>query len=326
VDPKVESKSVSHFYAIDILRGLAALSVCIFHFTGSTDLANTVASWGKYGHLGVEIFFVISGFIIPYSMQKSNYKLSSFFRFIVKRMARINPPYIVIILATLLYIYCTRRAFMPTLDSILPHFIYMQTFLGYESLSPVFWTLVIEFQFYIFIGLFFYLISNQSIILFAAFIELLLLAFLCYHGGNLLGYLSFFILGILLFRSKFFKIHPTLYWALVSQCILLTTYKIGLAQSIAGLFAFIVIAYVKVNIRFIGIRLLIASGTISYSLYLIHWEFGRALVALSKHIPIVQNHELLRILFALCGTILGSIIFYRLLEKPSIKLSTLVKT
>src|ERR1035441_2897196 len=49
---------------------------------------------GKYGWLGVEIFFVISGFIIPYSLYKAGYRVSDFTRFLLKRIARLDPPYL----------------------------------------------------------------------------------------------------------------------------------------------------------------------------------------------------------------------------------------
>jgi peptidoglycan/LPS O-acetylase OafA/YrhL len=70
--PKIDTK----FEIIEVLRGLAAFSVMWFHFTnGNQDFLQE--GWlelsGKYGWLGVEVFFVISGFIIPYSLWRSQY-------------------------------------------------------------------------------------------------------------------------------------------------------------------------------------------------------------------------------------------------------------
>ncbi len=50
---------------VDALRAIAALWVCLFHFTSATGV-------GRYGYLGVTIFFVISGFIVPWSMARAD--------------------------------------------------------------------------------------------------------------------------------------------------------------------------------------------------------------------------------------------------------------
>jgi peptidoglycan/LPS O-acetylase OafA/YrhL len=78
--------------AVDWLRGLASLGVCLFH------LVNVVGIFSKdnwfyktivfpifqLGELGVPIFFVISGFVIPLSMYMGNYNFSKFFSFLKK--------------------------------------------------------------------------------------------------------------------------------------------------------------------------------------------------------------------------------------------------
>ncbi|MFZ3046680.1 MAG: hypothetical protein WA151_12270, partial [Desulfatirhabdiaceae bacterium] len=60
---------------VDALRGLAALAVCLFHLTrykpGFLPEYSILKSICQYGYLGVEIFFVISGFIIPLALFRS---------------------------------------------------------------------------------------------------------------------------------------------------------------------------------------------------------------------------------------------------------------
>ena len=54
---------------LDALRGVASLAVMWFHFTLQPYLSNdAIRRSGKYGWLGVEVFFVVSGFVIPYTM------------------------------------------------------------------------------------------------------------------------------------------------------------------------------------------------------------------------------------------------------------------
>jgi peptidoglycan/LPS O-acetylase OafA/YrhL len=52
---------------IHSIRGLAALLVTCFHMVNGNMAAPELARMFAYGYLGVEMFFVISGFILPYS-------------------------------------------------------------------------------------------------------------------------------------------------------------------------------------------------------------------------------------------------------------------
>jgi peptidoglycan/LPS O-acetylase OafA/YrhL len=62
-----ETKQISN---INTLRGFAALSVCMFHTAGtgslhSAGLLDKFSFLFQYGYLGVQVFFVIYGFVIP---------------------------------------------------------------------------------------------------------------------------------------------------------------------------------------------------------------------------------------------------------------------
>src|SRR5229473_3266591 len=81
---------------VDALRGIASLSVAWFHFThgNPTFLSEGVLkSSGEYGWAGVHMFFVISGFVIPYALYKAQYSSRQFGRFLAKRIIRLDPPY-----------------------------------------------------------------------------------------------------------------------------------------------------------------------------------------------------------------------------------------
>ncbi len=118
---------------------------------------------GRYGWLGVEAFFVISGFIIPYSMYQQRYRVHRhLFTFMMKRIVRLDPPYFVAIALSVILWYASTLlpdfgGSNPTvsLPQLLAHVGYLNAFLGYEWLNPVFWTLAIEFQFYLFVAFFF---------------------------------------------------------------------------------------------------------------------------------------------------------------------------
>src|SRR5260370_25386335 len=88
-------------FTVEALRGVAALAVTWFHMTNTYSL-----DWVRYsgfnGWLGVHMFFVISGFIIPYSLHRSKYKLPYFPRFLPRRLLRLDPPYLISIALVLI--------------------------------------------------------------------------------------------------------------------------------------------------------------------------------------------------------------------------------
>ena len=101
----IKADKLGYLSSLDLLRGLAAVAVCYFHFThGNPDFlspGNFLYISGRYGFLGVDVFFVISGFVIPYAMYRGNYHLRDFGRFLTKRVVRIEPPYLISILLVL---------------------------------------------------------------------------------------------------------------------------------------------------------------------------------------------------------------------------------
>ena len=80
---------------LDALRGLAALSVCLYHFTYGNPDPNPdpwITKVGSFGRHGVDAFFVVSGFVIPFALEQGGYRLRDFWRFLAKRIIRIDPP------------------------------------------------------------------------------------------------------------------------------------------------------------------------------------------------------------------------------------------
>jgi len=109
----------------------------------------------RHGYLGVEIFFVISGFVIAFSVRNSVINFDFCHDFIVRRFLRLAPPYWA---AMILFIFINwisnlflkdRIALVPNLQSIIAHFFYLQDILGIENFFSVSWTLCLEVQFYL---------------------------------------------------------------------------------------------------------------------------------------------------------------------------------
>ncbi|RYZ96667.1 MAG: acyltransferase, partial [Sphingobacteriaceae bacterium] len=171
---------------IDALRGIAALSVTFFHLTGSSGLSKHTASYGIYGFTGVQMFFVISGFILPYSMFKAGYKVNDFGLFSAKRIIRIYPAYFVAVGVGLTLALITGRELL-SIKSFISHLFFLNIPFNQPSISPVFWTLYIEFQFYILIGIL-YSFFSKSYLQSLGFILLILLSSLYLNQQKIITY------------------------------------------------------------------------------------------------------------------------------------------
>jgi len=69
------------------LRGAASAQVCVYHLFAHGQAFFPLIHLAIYraGPFGVDVFFVLSGFVIPFSMSRAGYEISSYPRFILKR-------------------------------------------------------------------------------------------------------------------------------------------------------------------------------------------------------------------------------------------------
>ena len=160
-------KNIKYLPHIDGLRALAVISVVIFHlnvvFKGSHILHG--------GFLGVDIFFVITGYLITQILllEKKNKKFS-LKNFYIRRARRIIPCALFIIIITLFFsisihlekdIKETARMVLPTIFFFLNFFLYFQK-IEYNPTEPNFivfnhfWSLSLEEQFYFMFPLLFF--------------------------------------------------------------------------------------------------------------------------------------------------------------------------
>lgn len=138
---------------IQILRGLAAVWVVLYHSLGLASRpegANRfLTGLGQYGYFGVDIFFVLSGFVIYYSVHLKNITAREFFR---RRAERIVPPYFVlttILFLAMLLLPSMFHSLKPSLDHFLRSVLYL-SFTGYQfPVLYIGWTLEYEMLFYV---------------------------------------------------------------------------------------------------------------------------------------------------------------------------------
>jgi peptidoglycan/LPS O-acetylase OafA/YrhL len=322
--------SAPHIPILDPLRGLAALAVCLFHFScgNPSYLPNDdVLKWlGSFAWLGVEAFFVISGFVIPYALSQRDYQLGDAPGFFWRRLKRLEPPYLICIALVIVLSFLSAlapgfRGNAPDLSwqRLLAHLGYLNAFLGYDWLNPVFWSLAIEFQFYLLIALYFPLInrgnSNIACLAMILFAALGLLG----HANKalLIHWLPLFAIGIVTCQYFLGRISRGQFAVVLSFASWCTGYVIGWPEMFAGLFTIAVLLLFKTRTLPRFFAPLSFAGTISYSIYLMHVPIGGRVINLASRLPDLAVYRYAGIATAFAASVFVAYWFWRWVEKPS---------
>lgn len=289
---------------LDALRGLAALSVVLFHYTLETE---QTGSYFKVGCMGVDLFFIISGFVIFMTIQKSkNWKA-----FFVSRFSRLYPAYWMCVSITTLAIF-----FSIQIDShVLEIFVLKENFLlvylanltmfqHYFKIPNVdgsYWTLIVELVFYIFMLIILALKKLDKLetygIIFLFFVSLYYFDPVAEHllfrkliaAIPLIGYFPLFFAGILLYKMKFEKrtaLRMEIFiLTFIIQCIIFqhcyrNRFYIALTEYILTLSVIYVIflLFLYGKLGFIVYPITMWLGKISYTLYLLHQVIGTSFI------------------------------------------------
>ncbi|MFF4838141.1 acyltransferase family protein [Streptomyces sp. NPDC001315] len=149
-------RAADRLRALDGLRLLAALMVCMYHFAGKNgevaeswhqspgQMFPTLSQAATYGSLGVQFFFVISGFVI--CMSSWGRTLGAFFR---SRVSRLYPAYWVAIVLITAAAYIMPVVVRPLRsDELLLNLTMLQQPMGANRVLGVDWTLWVEVRFY----------------------------------------------------------------------------------------------------------------------------------------------------------------------------------
>jgi len=144
---------------IDLLRFLAALAVVLFHFAFRGYAAHSsslpyplLAPVAKYGRYGVDLFFLISGFVILMTASSGSLK-----HFVVSRIVRLYPAFWVCCTLTFLVLLLFGSG-KPTLLQYVLNMTMLSGFDVMQKIAPVslmdgsYWSLVVEMRFYAFVA------------------------------------------------------------------------------------------------------------------------------------------------------------------------------
>lgn len=283
---------------LDGMRGLAILLVIGFHAWARWPEYLDYVSLTKdfpvfaWGYLGVPLFFMISGFVIFMTLDKSK----SFTEFMMKRWLRLFPAMLIV---TLL-IFATAGFFserplgvphpasaIPGLTFISPEILYYLTGITFNPLEGSFWSLYVEAAFYVFIGTIYFTLGRKYCL------PALILPMLLTAGASafkMIGYpaiadfvakfgfihYSWFMIGCLMYErlhQRDVKYHYLLVLLAVminfSYYVKNNGYMI-IAPLLLMLALFIVSFYSRTVERLLSGKLLTLTGFISYTIYLLH--------------------------------------------------------
>ncbi len=313
----------SNIFVINSLRGISALSVCLFHFVYSTYIQDeTLRSIFFYGQKGVQVFFIISGIVIPMSLINSNYDYSKLWKFLAVRFARIEPPYLIAV--TLGIIYLNVRNFIPSSSNIdvspsfkdiCLHVGYLVPFVeGAQWISKVFWTLSIEFQYYIYLALFMPMgLSSKVYLKVLFFLSLLALPFITNEIYFFPFWASYFSLGIIFVFWIKEKINTPVFLTLFTFYSIIIIFRQGFVDYSIALVSLFVI------LKFNGFKSKIGEffGKISYSLYLFHALVGLSFINLMSTRITSPSGKFMVISIAIVASITFSYFAWKIIEKPS---------
>lgn len=332
--------------SLDGLRGFAVLMVFNVHifalyyksnyFLKSPILISTVKTIHA-GHIGVDLFFLLSGFFIYLTISRNKYSLLSFYK---KRYMRLMP----LVLFIILICHSSIKSFKILFDNLT----LLNIFGGTSALNFVQWSLTYEVYFYLLIGIL--LIKIPKI--FDRYISIVLLIFFLILTRNLIPYpvkITRFIglfFGVLigklqlegkLNRHSFFK-KNSFYPIFTMLSIILLQFLWGnfndkinhdfFFVSILLFFSIILISILQDNIltkkifSFYPLRIL---GTVSYSFYMIHAlitipDSKRLLSHISARVLFLDNASFsfisIHYVIAFLSSLIISLFLFYYLERP----------
>ncbi|MEH1849647.1 MAG: acyltransferase [Nostoc sp.] len=296
-------QKLSHIPGLDGLRGIAALMVMLFHFNWlplGISLINKVV---VFGQTGVDLFFVLSGFLITRILISTKSQKNYFTNFYIRRALRIFPLYYGFLIATYFILPLFKIGETPPFSHQIWYYLYMQhipdTFPTLHSSGPGhFWSLAVEEHFYLFWPLLVYFLPRKhliwaclGIILLSIVLRIILLNFdigvfyftLCRFDalaiGSLLAYLES-TNKLFVYRKYFLNI------GIYSFVLLLISWLFTGGQhrdsvqiiksTITAVFYSCVVAYLSIQnpqnlmSRIVENRFLVFTGKISYGLYVFH--------------------------------------------------------
>ncbi|GAA4103364.1 acyltransferase [Actinomadura miaoliensis] len=328
----------TRLHEVDLLRFLAAMVVVLYHFTGGNggpwkdetarDLYTPISKVTQFGYLGVDLFFLISGFVILMSVWGRGLA-----DFTVSRITRLYPAYWFSV-ALVGVIYLTTGLGKGRPEDLIPNLTMFQRGMGVTDVSGVYWTLWVEMHFYALIALL--VVAGTTYRNCVAFMGTWsVLAIFADETGNetlknllIPSYAPYFIAGMAFYLIHRFGSNILLWgiaafsWAVsVRHALPIATgkpYHIAPADAwpaapIIVTATYAVMALVAIGaLRRLRWRFFATLGALTYPTYLIHYEIGPVLGhAIYPGIPLEIATAVL-----IAAVLAAAYLIHRFIERP----------
>ncbi len=316
---------------LDFLRGIAVFLVLLTHTHHffSYELFN---QWSGIGARGVQLFYMVSGFTIYYIYQNKLNTSLDVKTYMIKRAFRILPLYF-LVLPIYFITFGVNKDYEYPLFNLITHYLLINGFFPeyINSILRVEWSIFVEFMFYIVFVLIFYKFKNIGII------KLLIISFMISVLSALVSmvfykddmsmrtylYLSpyfqfynFFIGVFIASLSKDYKIYKSKFLLVISiVCFILIGFFIQ-STIIQTYISSLIFAAILLNLSsndYKYPKVFLYIGSISFSLYLVHFFF---VMSYEKYI----THSMINFTFLIISIFIVSALTYKYIEKPGINL------
>lgn len=282
----------------------------------------------NYGLFGVHLFFIISGFVIFLTIEKTTHTID----FIVKRFSRLYPAYWFAVLLT----FSSVNIFsLPgrevSFQTALINLSMVQKWFHVRSVDGVYWTLAVELSFYFIMS--FLLLTKQTknieIVSIVWLATIVLLEFLQVNYAStihwvldlmlLLNHGHLFISGIMFYKLMHENKNNFFHYAIIVASLLTEYYLHGrIGLYVIAIYFFVFLLFVKGYLKIIATKPLIYLGTISYSLYLIHQNIGYVIIQKLESNDLVNPVSI--IIVPLFIVITLACLMQKYIEKPALNL------
>lgn len=314
---------------IQFLRAFAALGVIFFHLVGSAHkhgiLPVVLDPLGRWGNSGVDIFFVISGFVMVESQRR---KPTNAFKFLTRRILRIVPLYWFLTLA-----YWTlgisAPSLFPNLKLSFPWLVASLSFMSgnFGFPAPILgqgWTLEFEMLFYLIFAL--TLWTRNSVKSGILTIAIMLSTVMIFHSNAIIIEFCFGVLVGLIYEKFRLSAVGGYFFVVIGMSSFLLTLLFGTGSwnrvIVYGIPAFFLVLGL-INVRQTQNKLFIMLGDSSYSAYLFQFFVIPLLFKFAVIIPKTRTlSDIVILLFALITVAAGEVLYQVVERRMTIKLYT----
>lgn len=321
------SKNKERIENIDLLRGVAIVFIVLYHYTAhySPDYLFRSDNWtsgiSKHLWVGVDIFFILSGYCIAMTIFQSQ----NYIEFLMRRFARIYPAYVFCALITLIFYSLFDLPgrevdwYTGFMNLIFANFV---PGLNFKYIDGVYWMLIVELKFYIFFGIiyFFFKDLNKSIItwvIFSIFLNIVIL-----FDDNIVRtitsispHANWFLVGLIIFSLKEKKLLMYFLTILFVISNIIVNERFNGYELPFILIVFLIWLVLKLKLNF-RLSLISKIGLISFSWYLLHNSIGIIIIREINKL----GAENLSVIIAIISTLLMAICSFKFIETPMKKI------